>query len=316
MSYKKLLSLIASTSLLMASDASMYGLNIPETPFYVGGYIETVYDESEEENFLIDDIALLLSANGESFDFLGEIEASHLSLNGNTNRKITQINLERLQLTYALGEDEFTVGRFNSDIGYWNQAPVSIVQETTSYPHIIEHLFPKATTGLMYKGNLENHSSYRIMMQSNKDIGKADESIVSDRHFALSYYKEYDNFSWSLASGLYKDTQGFYANYSGLGFEYESDNFMVQSELFTQKSRSEKSKPYSAYLQPVWFYDAKQSLVLRLERYKDEELGANEGIVLFGYAYRPWSNVALKAEYIYHTQEPLDRFVYSLSVMF
>jgi len=294
----------------------MYGWNVPDTPLYIGGYVETVYDETEEESFLIDDIALLVSANGDSFDFLGEVEISHLSLNEETNRKITQLNLERLQVSYALGENELTLGRFNSDIGYWNQAPVSIVQETTTYPHIIEHLFPKATTGLMYRGNLENQNSYRVMMQYNKDIGKMDESIVSNRHYALSYYKDYDNFSWSLASGLYKDTHGFYANYSGIGFEHESENFMLQGELFTQKSRGDKSKPYSAYLQPVWFYDEKQSLVLRLERYKDEELQANEGIVLVGYAYRPWSNVALKAEYIHHTQQALDRFVYSFSVIF
>lgn len=316
MLYKKLLSLITSCTLLIASDTSMYGWNIPDTPWYVGGYIETLYDETEEENFIIDDIALLVSANGESFDFLGELEVSHLSLNQETNRNITQINLERLQLSYALGEDELTIGRFNSDIGYWNQAPVSIVQETTSYPHIIEHLFPKATTGLMYRGNLENQNSYRVMLQYNKDIGKMDESIVSDRHFALSYYKDYDNFSWSLATGLYKDTQEFYANYSGLGFEYEAEDFMIQSELFTQQSRGGADKPYSAYLQPVWFYDEQQSLVLRLERYKDEELQANEGTILFGYAYRPWSNVAFKAEYIYHTQQPLNRFVYSFSVIF
>ncbi|HHD75971.1 MAG TPA: hypothetical protein ENK95_03985 [Campylobacterales bacterium] len=316
MSYTKLLSLITATTFLFASDSSIYGWNIPETPMYIGGYVETLYDETEEESFLIDDIALLVTANGESFDFLGELEISHLSLNEETNRKITQLNLERLQLTYALGEEEITLGRFNSEIGYWNQTPISIVQETTTYPHIIKHLFPKATTGLMLRSDLEPQSSYRLMMQYNQDIGKVDQSIVSDRHFAMSYYQDYDNFSWTVATGLYKDTKGLYANYAGVGFQHESDNFMLQGELFSQKSRGDKSKPYSAYLQPVWFYDEQQSVVLRLERYKDEEFGADEGIVLLGYSYRPWSNVALKAEYIYHTQEPLDRFVYSFSVIF
>jgi len=293
-----------------------YGWNIPNTPIYVGGYVETLYDETEDESFLIDDIALLLSASGESFDFLAEVEVSHLSLDETYNQKNTVLNLERVQLTYGLGEDELTVGRFNSDIGYWNQAPMSFLQDTTTYPHIIEHLFPKATTGLMYKGSFEEQSSYRVIMQYNKDIGQVDESIVSDRHFALSYYKDYENFSWSLASGVYKDIDGFYANYSGMGFEYALDSFLLQGELFTQKSRGEKSKPYSAYIQPVWYYSDQQSLVLRLERYKDEVLNANEGIILLGYAYRPWSNLALKSEYIYHTQEPLSRFVYSVSVMF
>lgn len=316
MPYKKILPLIASTTFLIANDTSMYGWNVPETPLYLGGYIETLYDETEDEDFMIDDIALLMSASGESFDFLGEIEVSNLTLNQETNRKTTKINLERLQLNYALGENELTVGRFNSEIGYWNQTPINILQETTTYPHIIEHLFPKATTGLMYRGNFENQSSYRIMLQHNNDIGQRDESIVSDRHYALSYYQDYDNFSWSLASGLYKDTHNFYANYAGIGFEHESESFMLQGELFTQQSRGKKSKPYSAYLQPVWFYDDQQSLVLRLERYKDEELQANEGIVLIGYAYRPWSNIVLKAEYIHHTKQPIDRFVYSFSVMF
>ncbi|CAA6815771.1 MAG: Unknown protein [uncultured Sulfurovum sp.] len=295
-----------------------YGWNVPNTPIYIGGYIDAVYDETQEDSFLFDDIALLVSANGEHFDFLGEAEISHLSLDGKSNNSADlRVNLERFQLSYALNdENQFTVGRFNSDIGYWNQTPVNILQDSITDPHIIRHVFPKATTGLMYKNSSESDSSYSVTVQHNKDIGQKDESIVADRHLALSYKREYDDFSWRVGGGFYREIDGLESRYMGAGIDYQLDNFSLLAELFTHKSEKGNNKPYSAYIQPVWYYSERQNFVLRLERYNDELLGANEGIALLGYTYRPLSNMALKAEYVYHTQEPLDRFVYSFSVMF
>ena len=305
-------------SFTYGNESVSYGWNVPHTPITIGGYLDAVYDESQEENFMFDDIALLVSAYGERFDFLSEVEISHLSLDGKSNNSADiRLNLERFQVNYALSDDELlTVGRFNSDIGYWNQAPVNILQDTTTHPHIIKHIFPKATTGLMYKNSKQNESSYSIMLQHNRDIGLKDDSIVVDRHFALSYHNYYDNFSWRLSGGFYREIDSIESRYSGIELGYETDIFSIQSEFFTQKSKIGKSKPYSMYVQPVWYYSDTQNFVLRLERYNDEVLNANEAIVLLGYTYRPWSNMALKAEYIYHTREPLDRFVYSFSVIF
>ncbi|CAA6824820.1 MAG: Unknown protein [uncultured Sulfurovum sp.] len=314
---KYLFVILLSFSLTYAKEPKDYGWNIPNTPVYVGGYVDAVYDESNEENFLFDDIALLVSASTERFDFLSEVEISHLALDGKSdNNTNLRVNMERLQVTYHLNNKQrLTLGRFNSDIGYWNQTLVNILQDSTTYPHMIKHLFPKATTGLMYQNSLNSEDSYSIMLQNNKDIGLEDDSIVVDRHMAINYEKAYDDFSWRVAGGFYRELDGSEAGYAGLAFEYELDDFSIQSELFTQQSKG-LSKPYSVYIQPVWYYDDKQSVVLRLERYKDEVLNANEGIVLLGYAYRPWSNMALKGEYVYHTKEPLNRFVYSVSVMF
>lgn len=315
---KYFLMLLLSLSFIDAKAPRDYGWNIPNTPIYLGGYIDAVYDEKNEENFLFDDIALLISANNERFDFLSEVEISHLALDGKSDDNADlRVNVERFQVAYHLDDTQkLTLGRFNSDIGYWNQTLVNILQDSTTYPHIIKHIFPKATTGLMYQHSLNSEDSYSIMLQHNKDIGLEDDSIVVDRHLAIDYEKAYDDFSWRVAGGFYRELDGLEAGYAGLAFEYELDDFSIQSELFTQKSKSGLSKPYSAYVQPVWHYSHKQSLVLRLERYKDEVLNANEAIFLLGYAYRPWSNIALKGEYVYHTQEPLNRFVYSISVMF
>ncbi|CAA6807170.1 MAG: Unknown protein [uncultured Sulfurovum sp.] len=305
-------------SFMFGNEPIDYGWNIPDTPLYMGGYIDVVYDENHEEHFIFDDIALLLSGNSERFDFLSEVEVSHLSLDGTSDGSSDlRINLERLQVAYTLNNaGQVTVGRFNSDMGYWNQAPINILQDTTTYPHIIRHVFPKATTGLMYQARSDDRHSYSMMLQHNQDIGLKDESIVADRHFALNYQREHEAFSLRVGGGFYRETDGVESSYLGTGIDYELSDFSILAEFFTHKSEAGESIPYSAYVQPIWYYSQRQNFVLRLERYKDELLKANEGIVLFGYTYRPRSNMALKAEYIHHTQEPLNRFVYSFSVMF
>ncbi|MBU1668923.1 hypothetical protein KKC13_10940 [bacterium] len=304
-------------SLLLADEPVTYGWNIPNTPVLVGGYIDVMYDENKEDTFFVDDIALLFSANQNHFDMLGEVEISHLSLEGKRSNATTEINLERLQIGYAFSdEDHITLGRFNSDIGYWNQAPINILQDTTTEPHMIKHVFPKATTGFMYQNYFNDEDSFSVTVQHNNDFGQADHSVVVDRHISLGYHQVHNEFSWRMAGGFYRESTGIEAHYFGLGGEYDKDEFSVQAELFTQKSEEGYNKPYSAYVQSVWHFACKQDMVLRLERYNDEALGVNEGISLLGYVYRPWANMALKGEYVHHTELPLNRFVYSFSVMF
>lgn len=139
---KNPLSLITLTSLLSANDPSIYGWNVPNTPLNLGGYIDVVYDTEEEEKFMFDDIALLFFGHKNHFDLLGEVEVSHLTLDGKSNgSRNIKVIVERLQLGYAWGENNrVTVGRFNSDIGYWNQAPVNILQDVTSEPHIAQYV--------------------------------------------------------------------------------------------------------------------------------------------------------------------------------
>jgi hypothetical protein len=301
---------------MYGSEPMQYGLQVPNTNINIGGYIDAVYDDKSEKRFVFDDIALLISAYHNRFSFLSEIEISKLSLDSKSNgTSDIRVNIERLQVSYALWDNEsITLGRFNSDIGYWNQAPVNILQATTTKPHIFESIFPKNTTGLMYKNNFNESDYYSFTFQNNKDIGQVDDSIVVAQHYAMSYYDEIDNFSWRFAMGYYKEKKTKNeAYYVGLGAKYISDSVTVQAELYTQKYEN-THQSYNAYVQSVWHLRSKQDVVLRIEKYNEQ--GLDDNVAVLGYVYRPTQNTSAKVEYLHHTHGLNNRFVTSFSVLF
>jgi hypothetical protein len=317
MKYLCIFFILGYDSFLWAGEAT-YGWNVPNSSLNIGGYLDMTYDEKREEKFLFNDIAMIFSANQNRFDLLGEIEFSHISLNGKSNRSSDiDINVERLQLSYALSDEQsIRIGRFNSDIGYWNQAPIPILQDSTSTPHIVGNFFPKATTGVLYNQNINENNSFSLTFQDNKDIAHQDESIHVNRHKALAYYGVNNDFSWRFSLGTYRESNHKKARYIGMGSEYNGEDFLIQTELFTQNTAKSDEKPYSGYVQSTWHFKETQDAVLRFESYQDNALDVKENIYLLGYVYRPNSNTALKGEYIHHTKLPLNRLVYSFSVLF
>lgn len=314
--FKKILIFFILLQEIQANEMQSYGYDIPNTPITVGGYLDAVYDDKATEKFIFDDISLLVSARHNRFDFLSEIEISYLSLNGTSNSSSDiEIHVEHFQFMYALSDTEnLTLGHFNSDIGYWNQTPVNILQATTTKPHIFESIFPAHTTGLMYQNHLNDEDSFSMTFQHNKDIGQQDDNFIVDRHIAMAYQKTYDELSLRLALGYYREnTSKKRAYYLGLGSEYESDDFTFQGELYTQQYEDEHQS-YNAYVQSVWHFLPKHDAVVRLEHYDDQ--GLHESISLLGYVYRPTANMAWKGEYVHHSNLPLNRFVYSFSVLF
>lgn len=296
-----------------------YGWDIPNSTINIGGYLDMTYDQKREEKFLFDDIAMIFSANKKRFDLLGELELSHISLDGKSNSSSdVDLKIERLQLTYALDDEKSVqIGRFNSDIGYWNQAPINILEDTTTQPYMVQNFFPKATTGLLYHQDINENQSFSITLQDNKDISHQDNAIEVNRHYALAYHGVKDDFSWRISAGKYRQSNGVKAEYMGVGTEYDGEEFLIQAELFSQNSEEEiEEKPYSAYLQSTWHFKEKQDAVIRLESYKDNKITTQEEIYLLGYTYRPLNNMVIKGEYIHHSKLPLNRFVYSLSVLF
>lgn len=319
MDKKILFILFFITTLLFSQDEIEYGWNIPDTPFTIGGYLDMSYDEKRETPVLFDDIALLFFGQSDSFELLGEVEVSNVSLEGKSNRSSDiDLNLERLQLSYAINDtDKIQIGRFNSDIGFWNQAPIAMLQETTSSPHLSQYMYPKATTGIIYFKHLSDTDSMSITMQNNSDIGQEDESILADMHIAFSYHLDYELFSWVFNAGLYQEhyleTKSYY---SGMAVKYEEDTFMMQAEFFTQQSNEIKDRPYSMYVQTLWRLDEKQDIVMRIESYKDNVLDIKEENTLLGYLYKPWHNVVIKSEYIYHSHVSHGSVASSISVLF
>ncbi|RUM68712.1 MAG: hypothetical protein DSZ07_06140 [Sulfurovum sp.] len=310
--------ILIHSSFLWAEEEASYGWNIPNSSINIGGYLDTTYDTKREEKFLFNDIALIFSANKEHFNLLGEVELSHISLNGKSNnRSDIDLNVERLQLNYTLNDKQsIQIGRFNSDIGYWNQAPIPILQDTTTTPHIVGNFFPKATTGVLFRQNINEENSFSITFQDNKDIAHQDKAIQVNRHQALAYYGTHNDFSWRFSLGSYRENRNKKARYIGIGSEYDGEEFSIQTELFKQHSDKDDEKPYSGYIQSTWHFKEKQDATFRFESYEDNALDIKEEIYLLGYSYRPTKNTALKGEYIHHTKLPLNHFVYSFSVLF
>ncbi|RUM73026.1 MAG: hypothetical protein DSZ11_06705, partial [Sulfurovum sp.] len=218
MNRKLLLSIILCSTLLCANEMGNYGYDIPNTSVNIGGYLDMSYDDKRENKFLFNDLALLVSGNHERFDFLSEIELSHLSLEGKSNnRSDVDINIERLQLNYELSDKQtLQLGRFNSDIGYWNQTPILILEDTTTQPHMVGNFFPKATTGILYQYNIDEENSLSFTFQDNPDLSHQDNVINVQRHKAFSYHGTQDDLSWSLSLGEYQEDNSFKANYVGL----------------------------------------------------------------------------------------------------
>lgn len=316
--YKKILSVILMSSFLCANEMGEYGWNVPNSSLNIGGYLDMTYDDNRENKFLFNDIAVLFSSSHERFNFLSEIELSYISLDGKSNNSSdVDLNVERLQLSYVLNDNQsFQIGRFESDIGYWNQAPILIVQDTTTKPHIVGNFFPKATTGVLYRYRLNEEHAFSFTFQDNEDLSHQDNSITVNRHKGLAYHGTKNDLSWRFSLGEYKEDNSLEANYVGIGSQYDVDEFTLQAELFMQNSEISEEKPYSGYVQSTWHVKEKHDAVVRFESYEDHVLDVKEEIYLLGYIYRPNNNMAIKGEYIYHTELPLNRFVYSISVLF
>jgi len=307
------------SSLVHAETQTGYGWDIPNSSLNVGGYLDMTYDDTRVDDFLFNDIALIVSGRQNRFDLLAEVELSHISLEGKSNQSgDLDLNIERLQLSYALNDMQTVrIGRFNSDIGYWNQAPITILQDTTTRPHLVGNFFPMATTGVHFQQHLNSEHQLSVTYQNNDDISHQEGEVLEvNKHIGFAYLGVNDEFSWRLSLGEYEDVSQNKFDYVGLGADYDVDDLTLQGEFFLQKSDSKKERPYSGYLQSTWHLKPQHDTVVRFERYDDKVLNIEENIYLLGYVYRPTQNLSAKVEYVYHSELPLNRFVYSLSVLF
>jgi len=312
-----LLFVLLSLELSAQIDKS-YGWNIPNSSLNIGGYLDMTYDDTRIDDFLFNDIAMILSGRQDKFDLLAEVELSHISLDGKSNQSgDLDVTIERFQLTYLINDEQsIRIGKFNSDVGFWNQAPIPILQDTTTKPHFIGKLFPRWTTGVLFQQNISSNHTLSFTFQDGDDISYQENTIEVNKHQSIAYMGGYDDFSWRFSTGRYSNTIQEDFHYTGGGMEYDSDALTLQAELFFQKSQATNKKPYSGYLQGTWHIEDTQDVVARFEGYDDKLMEIEENIYLFGYVYRPTSNISLKGEYVYHTKLPLNRFVYSLSVLF
>ncbi len=302
---------------LAGDDSDGYGWFVPDTPVCLSGYLSAGYDSKEQTDPGFDDIALLLYANRGRYHLLSEAEISDLSVR-KPDLGTAPLLLERLQLAYDLDSDDtITIGKFNSDIGFWNLARISILTDTTTAPHILKHIFPELTTGLLYRHRFDDADrALSLTLQHNEAIDNRYNNMRIDRHYAIGYSAYTEYLTWRLNAGQYRKKDHTHAWYAGVGMRIEKEMWRIDSELFHKHSRKGDDTPYDGYLQLVTHITDRVDSVLRGEYYRDDSADVTEGIMLIGLTYRPSGSFTLKAEYLHHTRLPQNRFVFSLSVLF
>ncbi len=299
------------------ADTFRYGIPVPKTPLYAGAYIGVVYNPYEYRNFIIDDLALLLYGDYNRYHILGEIEASDIPLT-NVKKSDFRIYIERLQLSWD--KDEFssiTIGKFNSNAGFWNLTKLNTLTDTTSSPDLTETMFPELTTGLLYNGTLYDETvTFSLTLQHNPNLDTQYNNLQVDRHYAITLdYLGY-TYDSKFTIGYFRENNTTESFYAGIAYRQETDYWTLQGELFTKQSVDKPDIPYNGYFQVTRHFGLHHDLIFRQEFYKNNLTRIKEGISLVGYTYRPKTSVALKTEYVRHSVLPVHHIIISASVIF
>ena len=301
------------------------GWQAGNTPLVLGGYISSTLDLNKNtDTFYIDDIALLAYGEFDHFDFLAEFETEDIYIKeiGNNHDKGGNftIQIERLYGDYFFGDSErLRFGKFNSDIGFWNQMPINVLRDTTSSPHYTEDFFPKFTTGI----HIESHpaagalSRVSLTVQHNNDLDSDYNNFIIDRHYGVACDIGDNNVLWRFGGGYFQEEpaarEAWYAT-GALRMEEKQWNLILESVL--RHDTKDGKMSYDVYAQGVWHLIAQHDLVVRAEVEKAPVTRTHDGSATVGYAYRPLTNVALKGEYEAHQESLLNRWLFSFSVLF
>jgi len=319
-----LLLMVAGT----AVDAEEYtfgdGWQVADSPLMIGGYVSSVYvAEKNSHTIDIDDMALLAYGEFDNFDFLAEFEVADVYKKETGSHpdesSSTTFHAERLYGDYYFGSNErLRFGKFNSDVGFWNQMPINVLRDTTSSPRLTSDFFPKLTTGFHYESRqtpgLDNRVS--ITVQHNNDLDNGYNNFNIDRHYAVAYDIKDQAKLWRFGGGYfrYKPLHEAFYLLAAVKMDYKEWNFLFES--IVREDVEESKMSYDVYAQGVWHFRAKHDLIFRTEVEKAPILQTHDGSALVGYTYRPLNNVALKGEFEVHQESLLNRWLFSLSVLF
>jgi hypothetical protein len=304
-------------SLCNSNEDQNYGYKIPYTPLYIGGYLSAEYDKEKHDTLFFDDIALLFYANIGKYHLLGEVEAADIPLDGSKNSDI-RLYIERIEISYHIDEySTLAFGKFNSDIGFWNLAPINTLTDTTTPPYLMQDTFPELTTGLLYTHSFSDEEQIlSFIFQHNSDIDKQYNNMEVDKHYGIGYTYYGQICTWRMNGGYYHNKRDNNSFYGGISYQKESTYWTLQGELFTKQSAKNHDVPYNIYAQFTNHIANQHDLIFRQEFYKDNFLHIKEGISLIGYTYRPRPFIAIKGEYVKHSSLPKNRLVFSFSVVF
>jgi len=300
------------------------GWQVADSPLIIGGYISSVYiAEKNRRTVDVDDVALLAYGEFDNFDFLVELEATDVYKKEtglySDESSNTIFHTERLYGDYFFGDNErLRFGKFNSDIGFWNQMPINVLRDTTSSPHLVDDFFPKLTTGAHYESR-QTHDTLRrvsVTLQHNNDLDNGYNNFNVDRHYAVACDISDQERLWRFGGGYFRYEslrEAFYL-LAALKMEKKEWNFLFES--IVREDTQERELSYDLYAQGVWHLRSKHDLIVRTEVEKAPITQAHDTSALVGYTYRPLNNVALKGEFEAHKESLLNRCLFSFSVLF
>jgi len=323
---KQTVLLLGMTARLLHADEYTFGdgFQVADSPLYLGGYLSSTYTSTKKSDILdVDDIALLAYGEFDHVAFLAEFEAPDvyhkeqgIRRDEHTN---TTFHAERLYGDYFFGNNErLRVGKFYSDIGFWNQMPINVLRDTTSSPNLVKDFFPKLTTGLHYESRLSTGAIDRISVtiQHNNDLDSGYNNFNFDRHYGAAADIKYNDGFWRFGGGYYRYGSLKEALYLLGAYKVERKRWKVLIESVLRRNSDDARLSYDMYAQGVWHIRSRHDLIVRAEIEKTPDIKTRDGNLILGYTYRPLSNIALKGEYEVHQNTVLNRVLVSFSVLF
>jgi hypothetical protein len=327
----KIFLIVLLTLFLQAQDKYELGngVQVGSLPFYLGGYISLDYRNMGNENrYRADDIALLGYGSYGKFSYLAEFEFAGFYVRTNkagenTVQKDTRIHPERLYVDYNLNENYiFSLGRINSDIGFWNLLPINVLRQTSSSPIAPSILFPKYTTGITasYTNFSNAEIKTNVIIQNNNDLDDDINNYKVGKHYGAGITYAKDDYTIKFNSGYFHiennilPENGLY--YFLFSYKYDTEKYQFLGEIGSQESNNGSTIPYAGYIQGLYRFTQKHIGVLRVESYDDRQLQKSDDIGILGYTYRPSYPVAIKSEYQFHSLHQENLFLFSISVLF
>jgi len=295
----------------------------------IGGYFSTDYEVSEtRRRARLDDVAVLAYGNiTHELSYLAELEAApyfQRDFRAGTQAYDRHFHKERVYFDYRYSEmANFRLGKQITPIGYWNLEPINVLRETSSNPLLSSKMFPKFLTGLDIYGYLPWFDSltYHLFMQNNKDIDADYINIKNEHFFGISLENEDSmDFQYGGSFGEFITEDRKRTHFAQLNAKYEFSNLSLQSEValnhIDDHASTVKGYKFASYLQSHYRISSKHALVGRYEYFHDDAINMSDHIGIFGYSYRPIYPVSLKAEYQWNSDEKLNKFITSFSVLF
>ena len=280
-----------------------HGLRVGDTGFTVAGYAaaDLLHDEGGPTTFTVENVDLFVT-----WDPLARVHLfSEINL---VEREEPHEDLETFQTDRLFGDFaafdwlNLRVGKFLTPVGRWNQLHARPLVWTTSRPLATNLPFDPYVTGAMLFGSRfprDGRLTYSVYGQftDNFDVEPPPQPMDRGAGARLEYASLE---GWSVAgSYLAFVDAGRWRHLTGVDTLWRRGRFELWGELAVQEPRRGPGRQWGFYLQPVVEVLPRIYLITRYEYYDQPAPDPAVNIGVLGLAYKPWSFVILKGEYLF-----------------